>query len=148
MPSAIVEIFKLTVPKGCGLRFLCAAVWVGEPAQAGKARMPEGERPKRIRKMRHRAFTKRQGRLKVSAQSVARCHANKALTKRQGCRIVNAQRLCTDAKPTKQTTRTPATFCKRRTKTFGFAPLNLPLKPAVSISYQRYCLFKGGTAPA
>ena len=86
-----------------------------------QARMPEGERPKRIRKMRHRAFTKRQGRLKVSAQSVARRHANKAFTKRQGRLIMNAQRLCTDAKPTKQTTRTPATFCKRWTKTFGSA---------------------------
>ena len=34
-----------------------------------QARMPEGERPKRIRTMRHRAFTKRQGCLKVNAQS-------------------------------------------------------------------------------
>ena len=94
---------------------------IHNPSPRGRqARLPEGERPKRIRKMRHRAFTKRQGRLKVSAQSVARRHANKALTKRQGRLIMNAPRLCTDAKPTKR-----SQFDRSKQKHFRRADLRL-----------------------
>ena len=46
--------------------------------------MPEGERPKRIRTMRHRAFTKRQGCLKVNAQSASgRCATERSQRDRE-----------------------------------------------------------------